>query len=319
MKLTMLRIGTEPRLTEQYWGETFCHDNSTINDPLFQFTHHSPPLMQQTSLVEEGGMSFEGPGTSNATQKEPTATLISRLYHLQGQLCRLLMSGDGQPGFEYVQEGLEASKSFLDLLQVGSESRDNHLPPLVIHPRSQRTDPSQPTPPESCQGSSSASENGPSSEEQSNSPPTDYIVLQQSLTCYLYVLLLLERVVGVLTKRTGFGDVNVSISQESSTALHLGLFSLASQPALSNEVVMHLILRLVQHLQRIIRMLASRCKEISDNSDEISTSRSSDLKSPGNAMTPPVSLGVVLHGMSDLIVKRENALIARLLSSTGVT
>jgi len=256
---------------------------------------------------------------SDCSPKEPAATLITRLFQLQGQLYRLLPSEDGNVSFKYVQEGLEASKSFLDVLQTDSASKGTIFTAPVVSSGVQQTNPGQPTPPESNHSSTSMSENDPSKAHQPNAAPMSYIVVQQTLTCYLYVLLLLDRVVEVLTSRAGTGGINVSVSQEPSAAIHLGIFSLASQPALNNEIVLLLILRLVQHLQEIIQILASKCNELVDNSNQTSTGVGSDSESLGKTKEVPVSLAIVLHSMSNLVIKREKLLVGRLLSLTGAS
>ncbi|KAH8651292.1 hypothetical protein BX600DRAFT_473337 [Xylariales sp. PMI_506] len=308
-----------PRLVEQYWGADFCHYNN-IHDPLFQFqeANQPPHMVQQSGLSENHGLCSKGPASSDPNRKEPTATLISRLFQLQGHLCRLLLAGDGQPGFEYVQEGLEASKSFLDILQAGIASQDGLPMHPAVSPGDREANASVPVPLESSEISNATSENDTFIEPRQEASPMSYIVVQQALTCYLYVLLLLDRVVGLLTSRAGGRDAHVSVSHES-PALHLGVFSLASQPALNNEIVLHLILRLVQHLQAIIRMLASKCKELADELDETSTNGNSESESSEKQKPLPASLAAVLHGMSDLVIRRERLLVERLLSLTGAT
>lgn len=312
---------TGPRVTEPYWGADFCNYNNTIYDPLFRFgeTHQSPHTAQQGDRPENGGPSSKEPGGGDCSGKEPTAALLSRLFQLQGQLCRLLLAGDGQSGCEYVQEGLEVSKTFLEMLQAGSPPTGSSLTAPVVLSRGRQTNPGEPISPESSQSLRYMSENSPLREGRPDASPMNYIVVQQALTCYLYTLLLLDRVVAVLTSRAGAGDVNLSVSQESPAALHFGLFSLASQPALNNEMVLHLILRLVQHLQAIIQMLASKCNELVDDSDQTSTGACPALESSGKTKVSPASLAVVSHAMSDLVIKRERLLIGRLLSLTGAT
>jgi hypothetical protein len=90
---------------------------------------------------------------------------------------------------------------------------------------------------------------------------TEYLTAQQALTCYSYMLLLLDRVVGVLTDQTssttaataGAGD----LSSSSPSTVRLGVFSLASQPALNAEVVMHMVLRMVLRLRGLIQGLVA--------------------------------------------------------------
>jgi hypothetical protein len=284
-----------------------------------QETHQSPQVVPQGGVPENGSLHAKDPVSRDCSRKEPTATLITRLFQLQGQLYRLLLSGDGNVGIKYIQEGLEASKTFLDILQAGSAPKSGLFTAPVVSTGGQQANPSEPTPPESTYSSNSMSENDPSREGRPNAAPMSYIVVQQALTCYLYVLLLLDRVVSVLTGHAGREDVSVSVSQESSTAIHLGFFSLASQPALNNEIVLLLILRLVQHMQEVIQILASNCNELVDDSTQTSTCAGADSGSSGRTREMPVSLAVVLHSMSNLVINREKLLVGRLLSLTGAS
>jgi hypothetical protein len=244
---------------------------------------------------------------------ETSPTTADRLVELQTQLHRLLsVAHDEHSGFDYVQEGLEAAKTFLGVLQTSLASLNDYCPDAAKVP----------------------------------APSVSYIAVQQSLVCYSYVLLLLDRVVGVLT---GSGPpVAHACAGTSSymytpsplgespavTALSLGVFNLASQPALNVEMVLHLVLRMVQRLRKMIHLLASGCKDLAgvlDRPDRIPASSASggemhvsaveaDRGSSKKANGTPVSIAVMSYAVSDFIVERENALVgrlARLANSSG--
>lgn len=203
------------------------------------------------------------------------------------------------------------------MLQAGTASSSSLAAAPAVSSGDRGTSAGEPIAPERSQSPHSLSGGAPSREGQPDPLHISYILLQQTVTCYLCVLLLLDRVVGVLTGRGGLGDVDVWVSQECPPALHLGLFSLASQPALNDEIVLYLILRLVQQLQAIIHRLASECRELVGDPHPTSTSADPDRESPGGSKASPISLDMVSHAMSDLVIKRERSLVGRLSALTG--
>ena len=296
----------------------FSHHIGTIHDPLFQDTHQSPHIVQQGLRLDHNDISSQDPGGGVSNQKEsPTTSLTDRLFQLQGQLHRLSSSEEGQPGVDCVQQGLEAAKSFLDILQLGLASQPGLPTESDIFSVGRQTNNSGLTPPESTRDSSCMPEIDPTMlmNDQLDPPSVSYITVQQALICYSYVLLLLDRAVGGLTHRAKLGVVTAPYSQESRAALHLGIFSLASQPALNNEIVLHLVLCIVQHLRRMIRMLASRCKDLVDGVDQTSIGAGSDRHHTEKKDTSPISIAGVLSSVSDLVTQRESLLVGKLRDS----
>ncbi|KAK4119454.1 hypothetical protein N657DRAFT_674857 [Parathielavia appendiculata] len=105
-----------------------------------------------------------------------------------------------------------------------------------------------------------------------------YITVQQALTCYSFVLLVLDRVVNAL-QSTRAGDQNQSGVLEVPSPLSLGSFNLASQPALNAEMVLHLVFRMIHHSRSLIHSLA---------------------------------LQSISHAASDFLIERERVLLGRL-------
>lgn len=81
------------------------------------------------------------------------------------------------------------------------------------------------------------------------------VTVLQVLTCYGYALQLLEPSIDTLATRTGdLGFVS------------LGAFSLASQPAISSYVAVHMVLSMIHQLRDSIHLLASGYKELANAS-----------------------------------------------------
>ena len=295
----------------------FSHHIGTIHDPLFQETQQSPHIMQQEDRLDHSGVSSHDPGGGVFNHKEPPTTLTDRLFQLQGHLYRLLSAEEDQPGVDSVQQGLEAAKSLLDILQLGLAPQSNTTTESNIFSAGRQTNNGGLIPPESNQDSNSLPEIDPKMlmGDQSEPPSVSYITVQQALICYSNVLLLLDRVVGGLTNRAGVGDVSAPSNQESRAALHLGIFSLASQPALNNEIVLHLVLCIVQHLRGMIHMLASKCKDLVWAVDQTSTGVVSEKQTFKGTDTSSRSIAVVLSAVSDLVTQRETLLVEKLKDS----
>jgi len=228
-------------------------------------------------------------GTSAATPipipapMTTTPSLTDRLVQLQGRLHRLLSAANGAhsgSGPEHVQEGLEAAKSFLGILQASLDCSQSLS----------QVDPLQQSQQEKQQQEINTSQilNVDVDDSQNQMRPDNglatttttainFITMQQTLTCYSYILSLLDRVVCILTTTTTgttttgisqhmseFLSLNMNMSSGSSgtVSLNLGNFSLSSQPALNAEMVLYLVLRMVHYLRGMILRLAGRCREV---------------------------------------------------------
>ncbi|XXH00640.1 hypothetical protein Hte_006988 [Hypoxylon texense] len=88
-----------------------------------------------------------------------------------------------------------------------------------------------------------------------NQQMSNCVTVLQVLTCYGYALQLLEPSIDTLATRTGdLGFVS------------LGAFSLASQPAISSYVAVHMVLSMIHQLRDSIHLLASGYKDLANAS-----------------------------------------------------
>src|ERR1700737_79458 len=87
----------------------FSHHIDAINESLYHGTTPPLPAPEPSPFPDSGGVS----NTEQTTDK---------LLQLQGQLHRLLSAADRQPAVDYIEEGLEVTKSFLEILQAGMAS-----------------------------------------------------------------------------------------------------------------------------------------------------------------------------------------------------
>ncbi|KAK3292395.1 uncharacterized protein B0H64DRAFT_376936 [Chaetomium fimeti] len=337
-------LGIQP--TDVDWGVDFFGRHITgIHSSLFPRSYPSPQAVQQV----DDGISSPTPGVNapspNSTRpNEVTTTLADRLLELQAQLHRHLAAADGQMGSDNVQDGLEVAKTFLAVLQASFASSQNDMAstePLGFPSADQLHAMTTNWPSVSghnfaCQNRNSIPDDNDPMSAMDEDPTTEtpcavsFVTAQQALTCYSYVLLLLDRVVSGVTSpvrcaaptnaNTSAAPKLRSPSQESPTVLRLGLFSLDSQPALNTEIVLHLRLQ--------IQKLASKCNELGGGGG-LGQTRSpgtaaaavgnSDEEAFGRKGTSPAPIAAIVHAVSSLIVERESSLIDRLSSLTAGT
>jgi hypothetical protein len=264
-------------------------------------------------------MPFEGPCGSTPRRPESPTTLAETLVQLQVRLHRLLSASDEEPTFDFVQEGLEAAKSFLSVLQTRLAAQRHLSLDSGVLSTAGTTTTGWLLASEGTQDSSVPSRDA----RCANASPVSYITIQQALTCYSYVLMLLDRVVSVL-QSTRVGDRSESGLGllESPSTLSLGSFNLASQPALNAEIVLHLVHRMVQHLRAQIQSLASGCKDLSNLLSGSPTSAGTKLPAAEDSISRStnssfVSIATMSHAVSDLVVERERMLLERLSALTS--
>lgn len=180
-----------------------------------------------------------GLGMHQKPTRSRTAT--DDLLHLQCRLHNLVPIADEATAREppAVDEVLVACKDLLEILQAHLAAQ-GLIPesgtPYTIAARS----PSQ---------SSSEGDQKGRSQRMSNC-----VTVLQVLTCYGYALQLLEASVDALASRTcDLGFVS------------LGNFSLASQPAMSTYMAVHMILGMVHQLRDSIHLLASGSRELANS------------------------------------------------------
>jgi hypothetical protein len=257
------------------WGHVdFSQHLDSINDSLGNGT--TPPFQAPEP--------FPFPEPCVISNLEQTT---DRLLKLQGQLHRLLSITDRQPAPNFIEEGLEVAKSFLEILQASID-----LHGLTSDANSHATDSRLP-----------AGKNR-SGDIISSAAGVDIIMVEQALLCYSYVLQMLNRLVRVLTSKERQSALELP------AAVSLGFFSLASQPALNAGVMLHLILRMVTHSRVLVQQLASGCKDLEDPSSSPSDSAVSTGSSPGKVYAS--SIAATSHAVANLVGEREKVLVERL-------
>ncbi|KAK8104719.1 C6 finger domain-containing protein [Apiospora kogelbergensis] len=196
--------------------------------PNFQGLSSGLPEQQQTAMSLGVDMSYQEPGfprTKTMANQMP-ASLSDKLLQLQSYLHSLLSSTMHHDSSENRLDGaLGASKALLEILQ---EHQEPHL------------------------GSSShvgdfQQRSFGVSQESASCGSFCHITALHAITCYSYTLRLFEPIVALLVTKSG-GPLPV---------INLGLFNLASQPALNTSVIAHLMLQMIQELRRQVHTLIS--------------------------------------------------------------
>jgi hypothetical protein len=271
------------------WGHIdFSRHIDSINESLCHDTTPPLPAPEPFPFPDSGGVSN-------------TEQITDRLLKLQGQLHRLLSATDRQPAINYIEEGLEVTKSFLEILQASMDPHGLPADSSILSTTSALP------PGSNGSGDTISSANSVVGLKLHAAAGVSLIMVEQALLCYSYVLHILDRVVGVLTtKDSQAGGAGLELP----AAVSLGFFSLASQPALNAGVMLHLVLRMVQHLRVLIQQLASGCKDLADRSSSPSDSAVSMGISPGNVYAS--SLAVTSHAVANLVGEREKLLVERL-------
>lgn len=260
------------------------HPIDGINEPLY----HAPP----GSLPAPDHVSFPQPNTTSRTER-----ITDRLFQLQGQLHRLLSTTDQQPAVDFVEEGLEVTKSFLEILQASMSS--------CIQPAdSQGASSIMPLPPDA----NNHNHNSVIDLRCRSTNSLNFIGVQQALICYSYILHMLDRVIDVLAS-----DKNNKAGGIGMEALSLGLFNLASQPALNSSIVLHIVMRMLEHLRLLIQQLAPAYKDRPRSPSDSAV----DTSSGDSPKLFPPSIAVTSHAVADLVSDEERALVDRLSCLTS--
>lgn len=286
------------------WSLDFSHHiNSCVPDPLYQDA--SRPLPGSSEA-------FSFPDSDSVTNAEQTT---DRLLQLQGRLHRILWAADREPAADLVEESLEIIKTFLEILQAAVATQGRLPTDCGVALATTTMTTGWPAGNSNETATECTAVGGPL-KQQAAVPTVNYITAQQALTCYSYMLLMLDRVISVLTS-IDYGSATCRVEGESSpAALSLGFFNLASQPALNVEVVLHLVLRMVQRLRVLIQVLVSGCKDFADRSSTSPTSIVVEgLREKG---TPAAtSIAVASHAVADHVSERERLLVERLSCLTS--
>lgn len=294
------------------------HSNFATDPQLLQDPSRFPPRQPSPERLSASTPDSGNGGAPSLNAEQTT----EKLLRLQSQLHRLLLpTNKDSPSADMVEESLEVIKAFLEILQAALATQ-GRLPPEFRVPgmAESGTDAVDPT------------NQMPSGATQ---PAISYITAQQALTCYSYILLMVDRIVGVVTSGE-YGSTSATTSNSgssSSTAsppasLSLGFFSLASQPALNAEVVLHLALRMVQRLRVLIQVFVSVCKDsmsasqadrqtcgVTPESLSGNTVVEGSWRKGSNATT--ASISVTSYAVADLVGERERLLVEKLSGLTG--
>lgn len=279
------------------------------------FPQHVNPI-DQTLFREENSPStalepFSFPELGDVSDKEQT---MEKLLQLQGQVFRLLSAMDRQPRVNHIEEGLQVTKNFLEIIQAGMNSHS-----LPKTPNSITTTGALPL----------SSENGNSGSTAGNCQGADipigaklpkshataganFIIVEQALLCYSYILHMLDRIVSIVTTNV---DLTGSAGLEPAATLSIGFFSLASHSPLNAEVLLYIVLRMVQHLRVHIQQLASECKDLTERSMSPPDSAVDMGSTPRTVHHPSIS--ATSYQMASLVSEREKSLVEKLTSATA--
>jgi hypothetical protein len=271
---------------------------------------HYMAFMHEPSAAQDMGSSEPPkPNSPSLTAQNNTGAglhVTYRLLQLQMQLHNLLSAADQTPAMDYVEQGLEVTKSFLEMLQASAGSgddgtatapprRNHHQVVVVVQAESY-----------------------------------GHMAVQQAFLCYSYVLDILDRAVGMLTTTTTTANM-AGMSDATAVppaALSLGFFSLASQSTLNVEVVLHLLFRMVRLLRDQIHLLTDQMllsnlppsagAQVNDDDAAGDMDRAETGSClPGAASSGPISATFQL--VASVVTEREELLLQKLTRlATGI-
>ncbi len=279
--------------------------NDDFSDVLFQDAcgDNTQPLQESDAfafLESESGVRQTARDVETTTDK---------LLQLQYQLHRFFLKTHQETSMDNpaMNEVLEATKSFLEILQDSVAAQSCLSDPTLALA----------SPVDAPSRSDEPSHSGQIARQKETS--MSYITLLQVLTCYSYVLHALEPVIGTLishtvdsTKETAeyrCSFLNAGLESSSQPAVSLGFFNLASQPAMNADVVLYIVLQMIQQLRVSIHMLTSRCRDLTDKTNDRPLSPSATDKTRKLHATP---INISSQPVIEVISKREESLVERL-------
>lgn len=286
------------------WSLDFsAHIHADIGNNAFDETIFSDSGGQDSgALPESEAFSFlDSDDMGSGPTAQEIGSTTDRLLQLQIQLHHLSVTTDQATAMNKpaAEEVLEATKSFLEILQA-SLAAQSCIP--------------QPT---SAIASTADALTG---WDDPNPAAMSYITVLQVLTCYSYVLHVLDPVVSALIIQKAESTVgtavpcrafsNAGLEKSSQTALTMGFFNLASQPAMNADVVLHIILRMIQQLRVSIHLLASGHRDlVGEISDRVGIG-SPAVDTTRKLHATPISISS--QPIVKLISAREEPLVERL-------
>jgi hypothetical protein len=261
-----------------------------------------PCANESGTLPESEAFSFlDSDDMGSGPTAQEIGTTTDRLLQLQIQLHHLSMATDqettmNQPAAEEV---LEATKNFLEILQASlADQSCLAVPKLAL----------------------ASTTNAPSGCDDLKPAAMSYITVLQVLTCYSYVLHVLDPVVSALTIQKAESAVRTAEScrafssagfkNSSQTTLSIGFFNLASQPAMNADVVLHIILRMIQQLRISIHLLASGHRELAGEISDRVGIGSTAVDTTRKLQSTPISISS--QPIVRLISTREEPLVEKL-------
>lgn len=301
------------------WSMDFSHQintelsNNSFNEALFQDACAGTTQGLQDSEAFSLLESYSGMEQIAATTDVGTTT--DNLLQLQHQLHRLFLTTDQETIMDQpaVDEVLEATKTFLEILQTTLAAQSP--PSESVVPLAPSTDVPY------TEGTDEPSRSDQNARRKQAS--MSYITLLQVLTCYSYILHVLDPVVGALTRQSDealkgtmeqYTSPYTSKTESASRpSLSLGFFNLASQPGLNADIVLHIVLRMIQKLRASIHMLTSGCKDLEDEVCKSLLPPSATDSTRKLHATPIISSSQPLVA---IIGEREKMLVERLSSFT---
>jgi microcystin-dependent protein len=272
--------------------------NNAFDETIFP----DPGGQDSGALPESEAISFLN---SDDMGSGPTAQEIGsttdRLLQLQFQLHHLSVTTDQETAMNQpaAEEVLEATKNFLEILQASLAAQSCIPQPI------------------SAIASTADAVTG---WDDPKPAAMSYITVLQVLTCYSYVLHVLDPVVSALIVQKAESTVrtaepcrafsNAGHEKSSQTALSMGFFNLASQPAMNADVVLHIILRMIQQLRLSIHLLASGHRDpVDEISDRVGIG-SPAVDTTRKLHATPISISS--QPIVKLISAREEPLVERL-------
>jgi hypothetical protein len=275
--------------------------NNAFDETVFP----DPGGQDSGTLPESEAFSFlDSDDMGSGPTAQEIGSTTDRLLQLQIQLHHLSVTTDqatamNQPAAEEV---LEATKSFLEILQASLAAQSCIPQPI------------------SAIASTADALTGWDDPNPAAPAATSYITVLQVLTCYSYVLHVLDPVVSALIIQKAESTVrtevpsrafsNAGLEKSSQTALTMGFFNLASQPAMNADVVLHIILRMIQQLRVSIHLLDSGHRDlVGEISDRVGIG-SPAVDTTRKLHATPISISS--QPIVKLISAREEPLVERL-------
>lgn len=269
---------------------------------------HAGDLLSPTSVTLLGAEPRHAPDHAGGT--------TAKLLELQGQL--------------YSHMCAQSPSAKRDRVAAGPDNIARHPHPLVDEVLAATKSLLEILQATQANGAESLHESAPAPQREEG---TDYFGVLHALTCYAYVIEILEPIVSSLAIQIegtaevrptpASGDLDLRLASNGTSpsaptvehlldrgpALNMGCFSLASQPALNAHVVLHTVLMMVQQLQTLIRLLLFGCQNPAGDAGDEYRIRSRGDWTAKSRCTPK---SVTAQSMLSVIQEKDTALLEKL-------